>query len=199
MGLSTSLGIARSSLFTTAEQTSVISRNIANADTELYSRKTANTITVPGSGVRIVSITPCHRAGAPAQHAAANSDANAHKVIADALNQLDQTVNDPELDTSPAALISKLADALQQYQVQPQSELAGRAAITAARNLGLRTQHRDASGQRGSARRRRRHRLGRRPRELAARAVQDRQRAGRSRGSSRAPTSPTTSMRATRS
>ncbi len=67
----------------------------------------------------------------------ANSDSNAHKVIADALNQLDQTVNDPELDTSPAALISKLADALQQYQVQPQSELAGRAAINAARNLAF--------------------------------------------------------------
>jgi flagellar hook-associated protein 1 FlgK len=137
MGLSTSLGIARSSLFTTAEQTSVISRNIANADTELYSRKTANTITVPGSGVRIVSITRATEPALLRNMLRANSDANAHKVIADALNQLDQTVNDPELDTSPAALISKLADALQQYQVQPQSELAGRAAITAARNLAF--------------------------------------------------------------
>lgn len=137
MGLTTSLGIGRSSLFVAAEQTSVISRNIANADTALYSRKTANTVTIPGSGVRVVSIS---RASEPAllrNMLRANSDSAAQKVIADALNQLDQTVNDPELDTSPAALIGKLSDALQQYQVQPQSELAGRAAITAARNLAF--------------------------------------------------------------
>jgi flagellar hook-associated protein 1 FlgK len=65
----------------------------------------------------------------------ANSDAAAKKALVDALDQLDQTINDPELDSSPAALVGKLADAIQQYASQPQSDLAGRAAVTAARDL----------------------------------------------------------------
>ena len=104
MGLTTSLGIGRSSLFTAAEQTSVLSRNIANAGTPLYSRKTANTVSTPGAGSRVVSIS---RASEPAllrNLLRANSDASAQKVMVDALNQLDQTANDPELDASPAAL-----------------------------------------------------------------------------------------------
>ncbi len=135
MGLTTGLSIARSALFTSADQTSIVGRNVANAGTALYTRKSANVINVPGAGARVVSVSRTTDASLLRNLYAANSDLSAQKSLVDALNQLDQTVNDPELDASPAALVSKLADAVQQYASQPQSELAGQAAVTAARNL----------------------------------------------------------------
>ncbi len=135
MGLTTGLSIARSALFTSADQTSIVGRNVANAGTALYTRKSANVISVPGAGARVVSVSRTTDASLLRNLYAANSDLSAQKSLVDALNQLDQTVNDPELDASPAALVSKLADAVQQYASQPQSELAGQAAVTAARNL----------------------------------------------------------------
>jgi flagellar hook-associated protein 1 FlgK len=135
MGLTTGLSIARSALFTSADQTSIVGRNVANAGTALYTRKSANVINVPGAGARVVSISRTSDTSLLRNLFAANSEASAQKALLDSLNQLDQTVNDPELDASPAALISKLADAVQQYASQPHSELAGQATVTAARNL----------------------------------------------------------------
>jgi flagellar hook-associated protein 1 FlgK len=135
MGLTTGLSIARSALFTSADQTSIVGRNVANAGTALYTRKSANVISVPGAGARVVSVSRTSDTSLLRNLFAANSDASAQKALLDSLNQLDQTVNDPELDASPAALISKLADAVQQYASQPHSELSGQAAVTAARNL----------------------------------------------------------------
>src|SRR3990172_6260587 len=135
MGLTAGLSIARSALFTSADQTSIVGRNVANAGTALYTRKSANVISVPGAGARVVSVSRTTDTSLLRNLYEANSDANAQKALLDSLNQLDQTVNDPELDASPAALISKLADSVQQYASQPHSELAGQAAVTAARNL----------------------------------------------------------------
>lgn len=135
MGLTTGLSIARSALFTSSDQTSIVGRNVANSGTALYTRKTANVINVPGAGARVVSVSRTADTSLLRNLFEANSDASAQKALLDSLNQLDQTVNDPELDASPAALISKLADAVQQYASQPHSELAGQATVTAARNL----------------------------------------------------------------
>jgi flagellar hook-associated protein 1 FlgK len=134
MSLSTGLGIARSSLFVSADQTSTVSRNIANSGTPLYTRKSANVSTIAGGGARITSITRASDPSLLRNLLGANSDASKQRAIVDALNQLDQIVNDPELDSSPAALVSKLADAIQQYASQPHSELAAQAVVTAAQN-----------------------------------------------------------------
>lgn len=138
MSLSAGLSIARSALFVAADQTSVVSRNIANASNPLYTRKTANAITDPGYGSRIGSVSRASEPILLRNLFNANSEANARQVVTDALNQLDETVDDPELDTSPAALISKLADAIQQYSVQPHNELAGQAAVRAAQDVAYR-------------------------------------------------------------
>jgi flagellar hook-associated protein 1 FlgK len=135
MGLTAGLSIARSALFSSADQTSIVGRNVANAGVDLYTRKSANIVSEPGAGARVISISRTSDSALLRNLLGANSDASAQKAIVDALGQLDQTVQDTELDASPAALISKLADAIQQYASQPQSELAGQAAVTAARNL----------------------------------------------------------------
>ncbi|MCK9912479.1 hypothetical protein MXD81_25210, partial [Microbacteriaceae bacterium K1510] len=64
-----------------------------------------------------------------------SSSAAGQRAIAAALAQLEQTVNDTELDSSPAALLQKFNDALQRYASSPDSLSTGQAAVAAARNV----------------------------------------------------------------
>jgi flagellar hook-associated protein 1 len=135
MSLSVGLNAALSSLATTAEQTAVVSRNVARSGDPSATRKTANLVTLPGGGVKLASITRTSNAALFDKMLAATSDAGTQQTIVDALDRLDQTINDPELDASPAALISKLSEALQKYATAPQDSVAARSAIAAASDL----------------------------------------------------------------
>src|SRR5215207_6560293 len=135
MTLSIGLDAALSGLATTSDQTSVVSRNVARAGEPGASRKIANLVTLPGGGVKLASITRVSNAALYDKLLGATSDAGARQAIADALNRLDGTVNDPELDASPAALVGKLADAIQRYAAAPQDAAAARSAVAAASDL----------------------------------------------------------------
>lgn len=135
MSLSASLSTATSSLATTADQTSVLSRNVARAGDPNASRKNANVITVPGSGVRLASVTRVVDVALFKNVLASTSSMAGQQAIVAALEQLEQTVNDTELDASPAALVQKLADAIQQYSSVPNSTAYAQSALGAARGL----------------------------------------------------------------
>ena len=135
MGLTTSMEIARTSLHAQQERSTVVSRNLANASNEYASRKTANTVTALGGGVRVASITRATDAVLFQKVLASNADVSAQKEIVDALNELDGTVADPEQDSSLAALIGKLNDALQQYSSSPQDPVRARSVLNSATDL----------------------------------------------------------------
>src|ERR1700687_824952 len=135
MTLIAGLNTALTGLSTTSDQIAVVSRNVANSGDPMASRKTANLVTVPGSGVRIDSVTRAVNAALFDKLLGATSDSSAQKAIVAALNQLDSTVNDPQLEASPAALLSKLQSAIQVYSATPQDATAGKAAIIAATDL----------------------------------------------------------------
>jgi flagellar hook-associated protein 1 FlgK len=135
MTLSIGLRAALSSLSVTADQTAVVSRNVARAGDPHASRKTANLVTLPGGGVKLASITRTSNAALFDKMLVATSDAGTQQTILDALNRLDQTINDPELGASPAALVSKLAEALQKYATAPHDSVAARSAVAAAGDL----------------------------------------------------------------
>lgn len=135
MTLSIGLNAALSSLSTTADQTSVLSRNVARAGDPHASRKTANLVTLPGGGVKLASITRTSNDALFKTMLGATSDAGTQQTLLDALNQLDQTINDPELDASPAALVSQLGEALQRYAAAPQDAVAASTAVGAAGDL----------------------------------------------------------------
>jgi flagellar hook-associated protein 1 FlgK len=133
MSLTSSLEIARSSLSVLSEQTSVVSRNVANAGNELASRKIAHTATAPGGlGVRLTSITRVASQALFENLTSANSSASQQQVIVEALDQLNRTINDVEQDASPAAAVGKLADALQQFATAPQDPIRAQTAIISA-------------------------------------------------------------------
>jgi flagellar hook-associated protein 1 len=135
MSLSIGLDVAVSGLSVTSDQTTVVSRNVARAGDAHASRKTANVVTAYGGGVRIASVTRVANQALFDKMLAATTDASGQKAIADALSTLDQTVNDPQLDASPAAQVAKFAAALQQYAQSPQDPSLASAAVTAAKDL----------------------------------------------------------------
>jgi flagellar hook-associated protein 1 len=135
MSLSVGLNAALSGLSVSAEQTSVVSRNIARAGDPHATRKTANVVTAPGGGVRIVSTTRAADQALFDKMLSTTTDASAQKAILDALNALNDTVGDTQDDASPAAQISKFTSALQQSAQAPQDDLLARSAISAANDL----------------------------------------------------------------
>lgn len=133
--LSQALNVARSSLMTTSNQTSVVARNIASASDPGATRKMANIVTAEGGGTRVASISRASNTALFKAMLAATSDSSAQRAIVDALNRMDQTVNDPELDSSPAALVQKLTNALQEYEAAPQDSVRAASAVAAAQSL----------------------------------------------------------------
>lgn len=135
MSLSASLSTANSSLYVAGEQTSVVSRNIANADRPYYSRKSVEVVTMPGSGVRTSQVVRAEEPALFRKVLTSSSSAATQAAVLDALNLLNATINDVELGTSPAAMVNKLIGALQSYSAQPHSQLAAEAAVRSARDL----------------------------------------------------------------
>jgi len=135
MSLSIGLDVALSGLSTTAEQTAVVARNVARANDPYATRKNANVITTANGGIRVSSVTRAANSALLEKMLSATSTSAAQKAIVEALNRLDETVADPELDTSPAAAIQKLSDAIQQYAAAPQDPLRAQSAVAAAQNL----------------------------------------------------------------
>lgn len=133
MSLTSSMEIARSSLSVLSERTAVTSRNVANAGNPNATRKLAYTVTAPGgAGVRLASITRASDDALFENVIASNSAAGRQQSIVDSLDQLNQTIGDVEQDFSPAAVVAKLADALQQYSAGPQDEIRAQLAISTA-------------------------------------------------------------------
>lgn len=132
MTLTAGLNVARSGLAVTADLTALVSRNVARASDPGATKKTGSVVTGPGGGVQLASVNRAFNASLFEKVTRATSVSAAQQAIVDALNMLDETINDPELEASPAALVGKLADALQQYSGAPHDPIRGQAVLAAA-------------------------------------------------------------------
>jgi flagellar hook-associated protein 1 FlgK len=135
MSLSAALRTAQSSLMSTALQTAVSSRNVANAGDPSYSRKIALTSTTLDGGAQVVTIRRAADQALLAKMFSSTSSAAAQQALLASLESLEQTIGDPELDHSPAAELSKLAVAIQQYSVSPSDPILGQSLLTQAGQL----------------------------------------------------------------
>lgn len=135
MSLSSALNVAQSSLTATSTQTSVLSRNVAGADNPNYNRKSGTVITTYGGAVKVASIGRAMNSVLFAAKLDSTATTSAQQVIVDALDQLEATVNDPELDQSLAAKLGDLTNALQQYGVTPDDPLLAQNVLSKATEL----------------------------------------------------------------
>lgn len=135
MSLSSALNVAQSSLTATSTQTSVLSRNVAGADDPNYNRKSGTVITTYGGAVKVASISRAMDSVLFAAKLGSTATTSGQQAIVDALDQLEATVNDPELDQSLAAKLGDLTNALQQYGVTPDDPLLAQNVLTKATEL----------------------------------------------------------------
>lgn len=134
MSLSAALSIAQNSLLNTQRQTSVLSRNIANAQNPDYARRTAIlSSAVPGS--RVAMIQRATNDALFKQSISALSGWTAQKTIVDGLDRLSMNVNGVDNATSPAMMIGKLQNALQLYSSTPSNRTLAENSLEMARDV----------------------------------------------------------------
>lgn len=136
MTLTVALNSARSSLMAAGTQASAVSRNIAGANQDGYSRKNVLLGTMPGNGVYVAGIQRATSAGLFNNVLKATSTSAKQDSLYNGLQKVSTTtVDDPELDQSPAAQLAKLKSALQQYATAPDNVTLAQAAVTSAKNV----------------------------------------------------------------
>lgn len=136
MSLSTALSIAQSSLLNTQRQTSVVSKNMANAYNADYSRRSA-VVSSLAQGSQISIISRATDAALFRQNLTATSGWMAQSTIVNGLDRLAVSVNGIDNATSPAALIGKLQEALQFYAGTPSNRTLAENTVEAARQVVL--------------------------------------------------------------
>ncbi|CAA2142872.1 flagellar hook-associated protein FlgK [Hyphomicrobium sp. ghe19] len=135
MTLTQSIGNARSSLSTVSEQISVVSQNIARVNDSDATRKIANVVTMGGGGVSVAGISRTANKLLLDTYLSANASNQTQTVVNSALDRLENTVGDTDSENSPAALISKLNSALQNYSTTPQNGAVAATVVSAAQSL----------------------------------------------------------------
>ena len=136
MTLTLALNAARSSLMAAGTQASAVSRNIAGATQDGYSRKNVLVTTMPGNGVYVAGIQRATSTGLFYNVLKAASTSAKQDTIYNGLQKIAAaTIDDPELDQSPAAQIAKLKSALQQYASAPDNITLAQAAVNAAKGV----------------------------------------------------------------
>ena len=144
MSLSGALGIAQSALANNAAQSSLLSTNIANVSNTNYSRRSVQTITQIGGGVRAGATQRATDDALLTNLLSAQANATSQESLSDGLTQIASTLNldststtstTTSTDTSPATLISALSTALQSYAAEPDNPSLATAAVSAAKAL----------------------------------------------------------------
>jgi len=134
MSLSSALSIAQSSLLTTSRQTTVVSRNVADASNPDYTRRIANVVsTAPGA--RSVDIQRAANELLFKQNLAALSAWAGQDALYSGMDQLELAVNGVDNASSASTAIGNLQQALQLYATSPSNQNLAASVIDAARQV----------------------------------------------------------------
>ncbi|MBZ9732833.1 flagellar hook-associated protein FlgK [Mesorhizobium sp. CA18] len=134
MSLSSALSIAQSALLATSKQTSVVSRNVADASNPDYTRRiTVVTSTAPGA--RAVEIQRAANELLFRQNLSALSAWSGQSALYNGMDQLELSVNGVDNASSPSTAIAKLQQSLQLYATTPSNQNLGTSVIDAAKQV----------------------------------------------------------------
>jgi flagellar hook-associated protein 1 FlgK len=134
MSLSTALSIAQSALRTTSAQTSVVSRNVSEAQNPDYTRRYA-LVTSTAPGARSVSVQRAANELLFKSNLKALASLEGQTTLYDGMERLGVAVNGVDNATSAASAIGKLQEALQIYSSSPSNPNLAENTIDAARDL----------------------------------------------------------------
>ncbi len=135
MSLSSALNVAQSSLSALSTHSQILSRNVAGANDPNYHRKNVLQSTNFDGSIRVNGIGRAVDAVLFSGKLGATSTTATQQAIVDALEQLEATVNDPELDQSLGAKLGALTNALQEFGVTPDDPILAQTVLTKATEL----------------------------------------------------------------
>jgi len=133
MSLSSALNIAQSSIRNTARQTSIVSRNVLEANNPDYNRRIPTLTDSPGA--RAVEIQRAANEQLFRQNLSALSAFNGQSTLFSGMERLNLSINGVENSTSPATALGKLQEALQLYSATPSNRNLAENTLDAARNV----------------------------------------------------------------
>lgn len=134
MSLSSALSIAQSALLATSKQTSVVSRNVADASNPDYTRRIA-VVTSTAPGARAVEIQRATNELLFRQNLSALSAWSGQSALYNGTDQLDLSVNGVDNASSPSTAIANLQKALQLYATTPSNQNLGTSVVDAAKQV----------------------------------------------------------------
>lgn len=133
MSLSLSFEIGRSALSTSADRTSVVTRNVARADDPDATRKSVAAVTLYGGGVQAGEAQRATDSVLFDGLLSSNSRLGAQAAVKAGLDQYSTAIGDASQERSPAALLGKLQNSLQLLSVAPHDTASAEAVV----NVGL--------------------------------------------------------------
>lgn len=134
MSLTTALNIAQSSLLASSRQTSIVSRNIADASNPDYARRLA-VVASMGPGARVVQIQRAANEELFRQNLSALSAWSGQSTLSSGMNRLQLAVNGAENAASASTAIGALQQALQLYATSPSNQNLGISVVEAAQQV----------------------------------------------------------------
>ena len=134
MNLTSALQIAQSSLFNVSQKTSIVSRNITDADNEDYTRRQGVHDTA-AAGSRLT----VQRASVDTQLSEANllalSEAEAQSLISTRFDRLNIDLNGPNGELSLSQLMTSLHQDMQLYSADPSNTMLAQSAVVNAKSI----------------------------------------------------------------
>jgi len=134
MSLTTALNIAQTALLNTSRQTTVVSRNISDAQNPDYSRRQALLVST-AAGARVVEIRRAQSEELLKQNLAALSAATGQDTLLEGLKSFARVINGVDNASSPAKVIGAFQEALHLYSATPSNRTLGENAIEAAKQV----------------------------------------------------------------
>ncbi len=134
MSLTSALSTAQSALSNTSRHTSVVSRNIADAQNPDYARRSAVTVsTAPGA--RTVQITRAADEPLFRHNLQALSGYSAQSMLMSGMDKLALSVNGDSNGSSAALILGKFQEAMQLYSASPSNRNIAQSAVEAAHSM----------------------------------------------------------------
>lgn len=134
MSLTSALSIAQSALLTTSRQTSIVSRNVADASNPDYARRTA-VVTSTAPGARSVEIQRAANELLFRQNLSALSAWSGQSTLYSGMDRLQLAVNGVDNASSASTAIGNLQDKLQLYATSPSNQNLAASVIDAANQV----------------------------------------------------------------
>lgn len=134
MSLSSAINTANSIFSNTAQQTAIVSKNIANASNSDYSRRLAM-LGTSGNGAQVVSIQRAQNDALLKQNMVSISQASAQGALFAGLETLKSSLGGNDYETSPSTYLAAFRDSLQTFASTPGNTTIAATLVSDANDL----------------------------------------------------------------